>query len=131
MHMMAAEPIELTGQAAANQSIDLSAEIGLNSTNYPLIVSISGWVDTADALDTSVMQFAINYLDATGNSRQILFNTLTQLIMGDSTQFFASEAILVRRQDWDTAFTLDCTSVAGPAAGARYTILVLVCHEVY
>jgi hypothetical protein len=131
MNMMAAELIELTGQAAANASVDLSAAIGLNSTNYPLLVSISGWVDTADPLDPSVVTFGINYLDATGNSRLMAFQATTLLIMNDSTQFFASDTVLVRRQDWDTAFTLDIASVAGAAAGARYTINVLIAHEVY
>ncbi len=130
--MMTNQFLELTGQDPATFSYDLSAYMGLNSTNYPILVTISGWVTTANVLSADVMTFDLNYLDATGNSRRVAFAATGLLIMNDATQFFSSEAIMVRRSDYNTAFTLDGTLVAGtPADGTKYTINVGLMHDSY
>lgn len=92
--------------------------------DQPIVLALSGWIDTADVTDTSIMQFAVNYVDATGNAHQALFQATPQIIMNDPTQFFTTDAVMLRRQwsDPQSNFKLDGTLVFGTPGGARYTI---------
>lgn len=112
------EPIN---QIAGNFSFDLNLATGFGQ-NDPILVGLSGWVDTPDILDTSIMQFAVNYVDATNNAHQVLFQANPQLIMNDATQFFTTDMVLIRRVSQTSNWTLDGYLVFGIPRNARYTL---------
>lgn len=111
----------ITGQAAGTFSLNLVSIVPL-ALNDPIGVALTGWIDTADPLDTAIMQFAINYIDATGNPHQVLFQANPQIIMNDSTQFFVTDVVILKRLDLPSAWSLDGYLVFGTARNARYTL---------
>lgn len=111
----------MTGQAAGTFSLNLVPIVPL-ALNDPIGVALTGWIDTPDPLDTAIMQFAINYIDAANNAHQVLFQASPQLIMNDATQFFVTDVVILKRIDLPSAWSLDGTLVFGTSRNARYTL---------
>lgn len=94
--------------------------------NDPIFVALSAWIDTPGPLDTSIMQFAVNYIDAGNNPHQVLWQATPQLIMADPAQFFVTDVVMLKRFEdppgtGPSAFTFNGTLVFGTPGAALYT----------
>lgn len=90
----------------------------------PFWVSLSGWVETADA-GAGILVFGIRYRDPSGVDRDLNFNTTTNLSLVDPDGSFTTAVCTVIRESGSSMWELNSTLV-GSAGTSKVSYRIVV-----
>lgn len=114
---------EIVAATPATSTFDFNTVTQLTGVG-PFWVSLNGWTDTPDAA-AGVMVITMDHVDSSGVSRDVNFDTTTNIVLADGTAYFQTGVVCVTRQSGSSAWNLQLV-LSGLAGTAKYSYTIVV-----